>query len=186
MPFHPNTQCATCSRIKGGDDKLLDRINRSKQFVAGGEPLTAIAADIGISYESVYNHAKKHQAPTKAKFKRQIRAKETKDALQNIQTATTAKTVAIYSGQADMRRDLLIKAKEALDSGDLKMTMNAFVSLLGQEQKAEENAKDRGLEMMKMFNYFASGAAPSGIALHATPRAAEIPRASAVEGELVD
>jgi hypothetical protein len=178
MPFNKKADCGTCKLIKAGDKKLLDRINRSKEFVPGGESLAAIHRDYQgrLTYKSIYNHSKRHQAPNKRELERLIRNKETKDALKDIQTVETGRRVAVYSNQADMRHKLLQKAMEALESDDLKMTMNAVVGLLGQEQKAEEAAKDRNLELMKMFNYFASGSAPrvSNPAAHTTVEEGEI------------
>lgn len=157
MPFNPRTGCATCDRIRTTDKHLLERINTSRAFVPGGESLRSIAADVGISYESVYNHSKKHQAPSKAKLDKRIKQFETKEKFKDIVTAGESKTVAVYAGHVEARREILDRGMKALAAGDLKMSMNAIVSLLAQEQKAEENAKDRSLELMKMFNYFASG-----------------------------
>lgn len=159
MPFKPQSQCLVCKRIKGGDNKLLDRINHSRAFIPAAESLVAISKDIGISYVSLYNHTQKHQSPNKTQLAKRIRATETKQALKDITSTGEARAVTIYNGHVEARKDLLQKGMDALDKGDLKMTMQAVVALLGQEQKAEENAKDRSLEMMKMFNYFASGAA---------------------------
>lgn len=184
MPFKPNNRCDTCLLIQK-DRKLLDRINRSKAFVAGGEPLTVIAADIGLSYESVYNHTKKHQAPSKAKLAKQVKQHETKEAFKEIQTTGDARRVAKlspYTSQGSARSELIDKLLEMADAGEIKLSGNNLVSLLAQAQKEEEAAKDRGLEIMKMVNYFASGAAPQGPQV-----TTQVARPTApIEGEIIN
>lgn len=181
MPFKPDGKCKTCQRIKAGDKALLERINRSKEYIAGGEPLSVIARDESIRYAALINHAKKHQAPNKARLAKKQKQHESKEALKEIQAADTARTVTIFTGQAEMRRELLTKAQEMFDKGDIKMGMSHVVSLLGQEQKAEEAAKDRGLALMKMFNYWnAQGGNPEDYKKYT--EAEDAP----VEGEFTD
>lgn len=160
--FKRRKGCATCDKIADGDKKLYDRINLSRAFIPGGESVRAIATDTGLSYESVYNHSKKHQAPSKSKLEQKIRNFEAKEKYNEIVAQGSERAVVQYTGHADARRELLQKGMEAFERGDMKMGMSHMVAMLGQEQKAEENAKDRSLEMMKMFNYFASGSGNSG------------------------
>lgn len=152
--------CKVCNVISAGDDKLKHRINVSGKWVPGGEYLKDIQADyVGqFSVDGLENHATKHQAPNKAKLEKQLKTFATNEAFKQIETVDEKKQIAAYTGQADARKDILDRAMKALDAGDVKLTMSSIVALLGQEQKAEENAKDRGLKMMEMFNYFASGA----------------------------
>lgn len=155
----PRASCAICQLITA-DPELERRINRSKKFIPGGESLLSIfrAYDGAFSQESLYNHTTRHQAPKPSVLKKQIKQFETKTALKDIEAVDDVRTVAVYAGQAEARTTILDKAMKALEAGDVKLTMSSIVALLGQEQKAEENAKDRGLKMMEMFNYFASGA----------------------------
>lgn len=153
-------QCATCKAVKA-DPELLRRISLCKRFVPGGEPLAAIERDYQLPHKGLYNHVAKHQAPNQAKLDKQIKQFETRQALKDIESGDEKRVVAVYAGQAEARKDILTKAMQALEDGDVKLTMSSIVALLGQEQKAEENAKDRGLKMMEMFNYFASGAGKS-------------------------
>lgn len=159
MPLRVEPQCSICALIVGGDTDLEKRINRCRLFVPTGETLKSIYVDYAtkIGYKSLNNHAHKHQAPKKSVLAKRLKSAKVKEAFTEIVGADKERTVKIYSGQADARKELLQKGMDALDRGDLKMTMNAIVTLLGQEQKAEENAKDRSVAMMKMFNYFASG-----------------------------
>jgi hypothetical protein len=159
MAITQHPQCLVCKAIVR-DPKLGRRISVSKMFIPGGESLLSISRDYeGVFiYKSLNNHAKKHQAPTKAKLEKKIKAFETKQAFQEIEAVDERKQLTAYTGQAEARKDILDRAMKALDAGDVKLTMSSIVALLGQEQKAEENAKDRGLKMMEMFNYFASGA----------------------------
>lgn len=152
-------QCLVCQAVLA-DPKLGKRIELSRSFVPGGEGLTEIHKDYEgqFMYKSLANHAKKHQAPNKVKLEKRIKQFKAKEALSEIESVDDKKKVAIYTGQAEARKDILDRAMKALDDGDVKVTMASIVALLGQEQKAEENAKDRGLKMMEMFNYFASGA----------------------------
>lgn len=154
MSFKPKTGCHVCERVKAGDKKLFDRINLSKAFVPGGEALTAIAKDISISYESVYNHTQKHQAPSKAKLAKQIKAKETKEALKEIATQTDSKVLSVSRHFTEDIAELKAHAIEGIRSGDTKVSAAVYAKLIDIEAKLEEKAKDREFELMKMFNYW--------------------------------
>ncbi len=182
MPYFPNKLCSICKQLKGranapANRELYKRINRCKRFLPGGEAMAEIARDIGVDVKAMANHVKKHQAPAERKLNEQIKAHETKEALREIQTEGSAKTVAVLSNQAEMRKELLQKGMEAFEKGDIKMGMSHIVTMLGQEQKAEEAAKDRGLEVMKMFKYFnAQAGNPEEYKKYTDP----------IEGEVVD
>jgi hypothetical protein len=159
MALKVNVQCLVCKAVKA-DPALRRRIEQSKNFVAGGESLLSIHRDYDgkFLYKSLANHVKKHQAPKKSVLDRRVKQFKNKKALSEIMATDESKQLAVYTGHNEARKEILDKAMKALEAGDVKLTMNAIVSLLGQEQKAEEAAKDRGLKMMEMFNYFASGA----------------------------
>lgn len=182
VSFKPESNCKWCKRVKA-DKELFNRLNRSKEYVPSGEALSVIAKEIDPGgYRGLINHVKKHQAPKPSYLKRDTEARETKKALQDIKLAETKRQVGVLSNQAEMRKELLQKGMEAFEKGDIKMGMSHIVTMLGQEQKAEEAAKDRGLEVMKMFKYFnAQAGNPRDYAKYSEEPVQEEP----IEGEVV-
>lgn len=152
-----SSRCTVCNAIKA-DPALGRRLSISKAYVASGESLLSILRDRpDITKKSIYNHVKKHQAPSKAKLEKKVKQFESKEAYKEIVAETEGRSVAVYTNHNDARRTLLERGLEALDSGDMKLTGSVMAQLLKQESDIEEKSKDRSLELMKMFNYFASG-----------------------------
>ena len=62
----PHKLCKVCQTIKDGDESLFKRVAESRQYAKGGESLKSIMRDyVGqFGYQSLYGHARKHQAPT--------------------------------------------------------------------------------------------------------------------------
>lgn len=180
MAFKPRSNCATCEKIQAGDKRLFERINQSRAFVPGGESLRSIAADVGLTYESLFNHSKKHQAPNATKLAKRKKEFETKEAFKEIELTGERRKLSAYTNQRSARSELIDRLLEMADKGELKLTGNNLVSLLAQAQKEEEAAKDRNLELMKMFNYFASGTTTTGNGN--IPRSADYEEAEIISG----
>lgn len=175
MALKANLKCHVCKLIVDNDKRLLERINHSKQFVAGGESLVSIHADYSnqFSYKSLFTHVHKHQAPNKKTLRKKVAAIESKQALAEITTAETKRKVNIFrrdgfrDGYAELgpigayegnqtatRGQLIDKLLSMAMEGQIKWSGGNLVSLLAQEQKAEEAAKDREFELMKMVNHW--------------------------------
>lgn len=162
--------CKTCEMILAGDTKLEKRLNESRQWVQGGESITAIHEDYKdkVGYLPMRNHAMKHQAPGK----KQILIKQGRQKLKEIEEQK-AYEVGKALSHHDARKQLTQLGMEQINEGQVKMTAAAVVQLLKQEMDIEEKAKDRTAELMKTFNYFASGEA------RVSPK-------NIVEGEIVE
>lgn len=148
--------CKVCQTIAAGDTKLERRINSSRTWVPGGESLKNIARDYEGKFlpQSLYTHAKKHQAPNK----RKLEAVHAKIALQQIveeQAITEVKQVRHYS---DDLSELKAIGMELVRKGGTQVSAAVLAKLIDIEVKIEEKQKDRDFEMTKMVAYFASGA----------------------------
>lgn len=162
MALRPNSQCLVCRTVKR-EPKLGRRIELSKMFIPGGESLLAISRDYeGVFMaKSLYTHAHRHQAPTKAKLEKRIKQFETREAAKEIQTEVTLEKTKLYINHNEGRRSMLERGMEALEAGDMKMSAAVMAKLLKDESDIEEKSKDRSLELMKMVQHFvASGARP--------------------------
>lgn len=169
MALKARKGCKTCELIKAGDKSLEKRINNSKQWTRLGEPLTTIHADYEdkLTYLNLYNHAKKHQAPSEKALALK-RGQEKLRELNDEKALEIGKAISHH----DARKELTALGVDKIKEGEIKMTAAAVVALLKQEMDIEEKAKDRTAEMMKMFNFYASGEA--------------VHRGDVVEGEVVE
>jgi hypothetical protein len=157
----PNKQCLVCQLVQA-DKKLERRINLSKQFVPGGEAIQEIWRDYADQVKnprSFYVHAKSHQAPNKIELEKRASAHATKNEYREIVTESQATEVSVVRHYSEDLQELKQIGMEAVRSGDAKMTASVLAKLIDLEAKIEDKAKDRNLEMMKMFAYFASGSA---------------------------
>lgn len=150
--WKPHKLCKVCNLCKE-DEKLFKRIAESKQFVNGGETLTEIQEDYKdkFSYQSLYIHVKKHQAPTAdilasrrlAKVQEQVMVDQYKRSVQ----------------AKDARQDLLDKLFTKLESGEFddKMSVRDLIVVLRDTDNAEAKKKDQEIDIMKMMMPYRSG-----------------------------
>lgn len=151
--FKPDKRCKVCKLIKGGDEKLFTRIAFSKQFDRKGEPLTDIVADYPgeMKYQSLYNHAKKHQAPNSDKLvERRMNAIAAKaDQLAYREVKKTG----------DVRQNLLERLAEKLENGEFddKMTVKDLLATLRDADNAAAKKTDQQIDIMKAMMESRSG-----------------------------
>jgi septum formation inhibitor MinC len=150
--WNPHKLCKVCNVCKV-DESLFKRIALSRQFVNRGETLTDIHEDYKdkFSYQSLYSHVKKHQAPTAdilssrrlAKVQEQVMVDQFKRSVQT----------------KDARQDLLDKLFNKLESGDFddKMSVKDLLSVLRDTDNAEAKKKDQEIDIMKMMMPYRSG-----------------------------
>ena len=154
MAFHPQPKCPVCQKIQAGDKKLERRINISRKWVKGGEALIEIGRSIGVSKNSITNHAEKHQAPTN----RQLEQTNAKQALREIEGESAIQEVKVARHFSDDLQELKAIGMEMVRTGDSKVSAAVLAKLIDIEVKIEEKAKDRQFEYEKMLAHFASGA----------------------------
>ena len=150
--WKPHKLCKVCAVVKEDED-LFKRIAHSKQFERGGESLTDIQEEYKdkFSYQSLYVHVKKHQAPTAdmlasrrlAKVQEQVMVDQYKRAVNS----------------KDARQDLLDKLFNKLESGDFddSMTVKDLITVLRDTDNAEAKKKDQEIDIMKMMMPYRSG-----------------------------
>jgi len=151
--WKPHKLCKVCNVIKAGDEDLFKRVTHSKQFERGGESLTSIAEDYKgkFTYQSLYLHCKKHQAPTAEMLvgRRMARVQE-QAVVDNYKKSVTAK---------DTRQGLLDKLAEKLESGEFDdtMTVKDLIAVLRDTDNAEAKKKDQEIDILKMMMPYRSG-----------------------------
>ncbi len=168
IAFQPHRQCKACSLIfdEAGDRppststlyKKFQRVNK------GGLPLRQVQRDLReagtpISYDALRNHVAKHQdvsnAPARTPQAKVARVE--REIIEDIDRKNMH--------HSERRTAVLEKLQELLDQGQLKgATFTAMATLLKQEADIEEKAKDRTLEMQKLFaSYVANPLAKEAI-----------------------
>lgn len=153
--WKPHKLCKVCNLIKEGDEKLFKRIMHCKQFENGGEPLTEIAREYEgkFTYQSLFLHCKKHQAPTADDLagRRMQRVKE-KVMVDQYKEAVTTR---------DKRNALVDKLYDKLESGDFddQMTVKDLLTALRDADNVEAKKKDQDLDILKMMMPYRSGEA---------------------------
>jgi hypothetical protein len=151
--FKPDKRCKVCKLIKAGDEKLFTRIAFSRQFARNGEPLTDIVADYPgeLLYQSLYNHARKHQAPNSDKLvERRMNAIAAKaDQLAYREVKKTG----------DVRQNLLERLAEKLENGEFdgKMTVKDLLATLRDADNAAAKKTDQQIDIMKAMMESRSG-----------------------------
>lgn len=176
MALKASPRCPVCKLIQTTMPQLEARLNRCSVYLPKGESMLNIYKDLGgigpreygtlaFSYNQLRTHTARHQAPNTHAIKdaikrREIRAQANrlKDDQANAIVADAKARRITYRGHTTTRPELIQAVLDALAEGGVKLSGTNLVQLLGQEQKADERAKDRGLEMMKMVNFFAAGA----------------------------
>jgi hypothetical protein len=144
-----------CNVIKAGDEDLFKRITHSKQFEKGGEPLTDIARDYQgkFTYQSLFLHCKKHQAPTAEELigRRMQRYKEVA-MVQQYQRAITTR---------EKRAALIDRLYEKLENGEFddQMTVKDLLTALRDSDNIEAKKKDQDIDILKMMMPYRSGEA---------------------------
>ncbi len=151
--FKPDSRCKVCKLIKAGDEKLFTRIAFSRQFDRKGEPLAEIVRDYPseMKYQSLYNHAKKHQAPNSDKLvERRMNAIAAKaDQLAYRQERKTG----------DVRQNLMERLADKLENGEFddKMTVKDLLATLRDADNAAAKKTDQQIDIMKAMMESRSG-----------------------------
>lgn len=143
--------CNVCKQIKK-DENLGKRIYESRQYIPGGEPLTAIAEDYKgtFSYQGLYNHATKHQNPDEGQLI-DMRLRKTADQVVEVRERRRVR-------HDEFSQAVIDKAMEMMENGELKgMTLSAALKAAQMKQSAEEKQADRQQAFMAMIAKFASG-----------------------------
>lgn len=151
--FKPDKKCKVCKLILAGDEKLFERIAFSAQFHRKGEPLTHILEDYttDLKYQSLYNHARKHQAPNSDKLiERRMNEKIQKaDQLAYRQERKTG----------DVRQNLMERLADKLENGEFddKMTVKDLLATLRDADNAAAKKTDQQIDIMKAMMESRSG-----------------------------
>lgn len=146
-------KCKVCKLIMAGDEKLAERIFFSSQFHRHGEPLTHILEDYTteLKYQSLYNHARKHQAPNSDKLvERRMNAIAAKaDQLAYRQERKTG----------DVRQNLMERLADKLENGEFddKMTVKDLLATLRDADNAAAKKTDQQIDIMKAMMESRSG-----------------------------
>lgn len=149
-------RCKVCKVIHKeeiyGKATLAKRIYNSKAYVKGGEPLSELHRDYEdkFSYQSLYWHTKKHQAPTAdqlADSRLRIIDKEFHD-----------KAAREQVKHQDLRQEIMEAAKQLLEEGKLEgINANTALRAAKDASDIEQKEKDRGIKVMEMIAAFQSG-----------------------------
>lgn len=152
-----NSVCKVCKKVKreqqgGGVSKLAQRIYGCSVLIKGGEALTNIQRDyVGdFEYSSLRNHALKHQNLTEDLL--------VDKRLREMGREINDKRVKNLIGHVDLRQAIMDTAAEMLAKGELKgISASTALRAAKDASDIEEKNKDRGVEVLKMYNFFASG-----------------------------
>jgi len=146
-------KCKVCKLIMAGDEKLAERIFFSSQFHRHGEPLTHILEDYTteLKYQSLYNHARKHQAPNSDKLvERRMNA-----------IAAKADQLAYREERkvSNVRQDLLDRLAEKLENGEFDQTMKVsdLLATMRDADNAAAKKTDQQIDIMKAMMESRSG-----------------------------
>ena len=146
-------KCKVCKLIMAGDEKLAERIFFSSQFHRHGEPLTHILEDYTteLKYQSLYNHARKHQAPNTDKL---IERRITEKVKKADQLAYREEKKV-----ADVRQTLLEKLAQKLEDGDFDQNMSVrdLLATMRDADNAAAKKTDQQIDIMKAMMESRSG-----------------------------
>lgn len=150
--WKPKKNCKVCQTIRQ-DEKLYSRIMESSQYMKGGESLTSISEEYAafFSYQSLFNHVKKHQALSGDQLVvrrvAQLQKKHDGEMYKKIVKA------------ADAQQTLLEKLNDKLESGDFddKMTVKDLIAITRDINNADAKKKDQAMDIMKMMAPHRSG-----------------------------
>lgn len=161
MPIIYKAKCKVCDTIKL-DSGLIERIFQSSFYIPGS-PLTLKeiwreqgAEEAPFAYLSLTKHVKKHQYMTHTELERE----KLSTMVHKAQTNAIKHTLENIT-HGSVRRTVMEKGMEALESGDMKISAKDMLSAASKEADIEEKAKDRNAEMQKMIFAYASGALTS-------------------------
>lgn len=150
MALKIRKNCNVCKALKK-NQRLLNRIYKSKAYQPGGETLRSIADEhVGqFSYKQLWNHCKVHQGLSE-------------DDIYNKALVRRSKQIEVEKmqrqlGHVEVRQELVDIGAEAIRSGEVKMTAGVTARLLKDQSDIEEKQKDRQIEIMKMIQSFQSG-----------------------------
>lgn len=150
--WKPRKNCKVCQTIKA-DEKLYVRIMESSQYLRGGESLTDIAEAYkdSFSYQGLYNHCKKHQAPNADQLSVRRMAQLQKENDKELYKRAVKTSAA--------RQELIDQMYSKLENGDFddKMTLKDFLTALRDADNAEAKKKDQDIDIMKMMMPSRSG-----------------------------
>lgn len=156
MAFKLVKACRVCQTIKkeGGEKStLLKRIYGSTQWLPEGETMMAILRDYEgkFTYLSLFNHCKKHQAPSDSELAERR--------IQHLQKEIEVEKIRKSYSHADVRALILDAAGTKLEEGDTSLVKASSVTAaMKQQADIEEKSKDRQLDIIKMMAAFQSGA----------------------------
>lgn len=148
--------CAVCQTIlsqpKKWEGRLAKRIYGCRYYMpSSGYTLADIAREYKdkFSYESLLNHAKKHQALSETDYNdRQLRQVTNEAEKKLIRQAITSQTVW---------DSVISKGMDKLEKGEMVMTTNHLLSAARDKSNFELKHVDQQLAMMDMVMAFASG-----------------------------
>lgn len=160
--FKPN--CNACRLVKA-DPKLRARVRfATYKREEGDETLQDIAFEVGISHNSMYNHAKKHMKDTteavknravtlNAKKQATARAKANK----KLEVAFDKDDLNIVEEFEESLDEYITQGRDILSKNQMKITEKGF--LMAIKIKSDIQAKKRGqdIEIMKAVYSFSSG-----------------------------
>lgn len=146
-------KCKVCKLIMAGDEKLAERIFFCSQFNRKGEPLTHILEDYSteLKYQSLYNHARKHQAPNTDKL---IERRITERQKKSDQLAYREERKV-----GDVRQNLLERLAEKLENGDFDQNMSVrdLLATMRDADNAAAKKTDQQIDIMKAMMESRSG-----------------------------
>lgn len=150
MALKIRKNCNVCKALRG-NNKLLNRIYKSKAYNKGGETLLDIQRDNAelFSYKQLWNHSRVHQGLSEDDIHNKALTRRAHDIeVKKMQTNLTHTAV---------RQELVDIGAEAIRTGEVKMTAGVTARLLKDQSDIEEKQKDRQIEIMKMIQTFQSG-----------------------------
>ena len=150
--WKPHKSCKVCKTIKI-DEPLYTRIMESSQYMRGGEPLTTIAEDYKdfFTYQGLFNHCKKHQAPNgdqlAVRRMAQVQKEHDKQLYQR-----AVKTL-------DARQELIDRMFSKLEDGEFddQMTVKDFLTAMRDSDNAAAKKKDQDIDILKAIMPSRSG-----------------------------
>jgi hypothetical protein len=155
MALRMDKRCKVCKKIRQEESKnrskLIKRIYNSGAYVKGGESLRAISRDYTdyFEYQALYNHSKKHQAPSEEDLVQsrlyQVHKKDIQDKIKRMFTTE------------EVRNEIIEKGMEGLESGEIKLNANHLIQAAKHTDEKMLKEKDQSLALMRTIQAFQSG-----------------------------
>lgn len=155
--------CITCMRTKH-DVKLRARIvHATYRRDVGDETLQDISKEMGISFQALYNHSRKHLKEREASLDHQAvritkKVADIKAAAQKrAELSVDHENISAEPESVIALKEYIAQGHDLVKQGKLNITAQSFLQAVGKDIDYEAKKKDREVDIIKTMMRFASG-----------------------------